>query len=101
MVYANIQGYAKFKAKFHNVSIRAWEDPVKKWYDFPYLATDDAIDTMLDQWLAEWCFTTDLAVGGSKSAMQKKKEAKLKMTQLTEKRKKEAADKAQADRNVV
>ena len=54
-----------------------------------YLAKDDAIDAVLDKWLAEWHTTTNLAVGGSKSAAQKKKdEAKLKMAQLVEKRKK-------------
>jgi len=57
-----------------------WKDPAQKWYDLPYLAMDCAIDATLDQWLAEWRTTTDLAVGGSKSAAQKRKEeAKLKM----------------------
>lgn len=70
--------------------------------DFPYLATDDAIDVELDQWPIEWLSTIDLAVGGSKSIVQKKKEeAKLKMTQLAEKRKKEATDKAQVDHEVA
>ena len=45
-----------------------------------YLATNIAINAVLDKWSAEWHTTTDLAVGGSKSAAQKKKEeAKFKM----------------------
>lgn len=57
---------------------------------------------VLDQWPTEWCTTIDLVVGGSKSTAQKKKEeAKLKMTQLAEKRKKEATDKAHVEREAV
>jgi len=79
-VYANLQSYAEFKADFHQISIKAQKDPAQKWYDLSYLATDDAIDAMLDKWPAECRTTTDLAMGGSKSATQKKKEeAKLKM----------------------
>lgn len=102
MVYANLQGYAKFKVDFHQVSIKARKDPSQKWYDLPYLETDDAIDAMLNQWPVDWHFTTDLSMGRSKFATQKKKEeAKLKMTHLAEKRKEEAIDKAQAEREVV
>lgn len=80
MVYANLQSYAEFKADFHRISIRAWKDPAKKWYSFPYLAIDDAIDVVFDKWPTEWHTSMDLAVGGRKFAAQKKKEeAKLKM----------------------
>ena len=80
-VYANLQGYAKFKANFHNVFIRAQKELAQKWYDLPYLAIDDAIDAVLNQWPVEWHATTDLEVGGRNSAAQRKKEeAKLKMT---------------------
>lgn len=48
-VYTNLQGYAKFKSNFHHVSIRVQKDPPWKWYDFPYLEMDDAIDAVLDQ----------------------------------------------------
>lgn len=59
---------------------------------------DDAIDVVLDKWPTEWCTPTDWVVGGSKSSTQKKKdEAKLKMAQLVEKRKKEIAKKAKAE----
>lgn len=101
-VYTNLQGYVEFKANFHHVSIRAWKDPAQKWYDLPYLAMDDVIDAVLDQWPTEWRTTTDLAMGGSKYTTQRKKEeAKIKMTQLAEKRKKEATEKAQAERKAV
>lgn len=94
-VFSNLQGYAEFKADFHNVAIRAWKDPVQKLYDLPYLATHDAIDVVLDRWPAEWRTTTYLVVRGSNSTTQKnKEEAKLKVTQLAKKRKKEATDKA-------
>ena len=97
-MYANLQSYVEFKADFHRVSIRVWKDPTQKWYDLLYLTADDAIDAVLDKWPAEWHTTIDLAVGGSKSATQKKKdEAKLKIAQLIEKRKKEAAEKAKAE----
>lgn len=65
MLYANLQGYVEFKADFHRVSIMAWKDHAHKWYDLPYLETDDAIDAVLDQWLVEWCSTIDLAAHGS------------------------------------
>jgi len=72
-----------------------WKDPLQKWYDLLYLATDDAIDAMLDKWSAEWHTTMELVVGGSKSNTQnKKEEAKLKMAHLVENRKKEATEKA-------
>lgn len=62
------------------------------WYDLPYFATDDAIDSVLDRWLEELHTTSNLAVRTSKFFTQcKKEEAKLKMSQLAEKRKKEAA----------
>ncbi len=94
-VFANLKGYSKFKAYFHHVAIKVRKDLAQKWYDLPYLATYEFIDGVLDRWPAEWCSTTNLAMGGSKSSTQRKKEeAKLKMTQLAKKRKKETANKA-------
>ena len=58
----------EFKADFRHVSIRAWKDPAQTWYELLYLETDDAIDAVLDRWPIEWHTTTDLGVGGSKSA---------------------------------
>ena len=79
-MFDNLQGYIDFKEYFHHVAIRAWRDPVQKWYDLPYLETDDDIDAILDQWLEKWCTIADLAVGGRNSAAQRKKEeAKLRM----------------------
>jgi len=86
IVFDNLHGYAESKAYFHHVVIRVWKDLAHKWYDLHYLETNDAIDAVLDQWLAEWHTTTDLVVGGRKSVMQRKKEeAKLNMMQLAEK----------------
>ena len=80
-MFANLQGYIEFKAGFHHLSIRARKDPAKTWYDLPYLATDDAIDVVLDRWSTEWCTTSDLVVRARKSTTQRKKEeAKIKMT---------------------
>lgn len=84
------------------MSIKAQKDPAQTWYDLPYLETCDAIDAVLDRWPVEWCTISSLAVVGSKSAAQKKKEeAKLKMTQLAKKRKKEVLGKAQVERNAT
>jgi len=52
-VHANPQSYVEFKADFHRISIRAQKDLAQKWYDLLYLTTDDAIDAMLDKWLAK------------------------------------------------
>lgn len=78
--FEKLQEYMEFKADFHHVSIRVWKDPEKKWHNLPYLATDDVITTILDCWMVDWCNATDLTVGSSKTAVQRKKEeAKLKM----------------------
>ena len=66
-IYANLQSYVDFKANFHQISISERKDPAQKWHDFPYLATDDAIDVVLDKWSAEWHTTMELAVGGRNS----------------------------------
>ena len=46
-VFANLQGYTKFKVDFHHVSIKARKDPEQTWYDLPYLEMDDVIDVVL------------------------------------------------------
>lgn len=72
--------YEKFKTDFHHVSIRVWKDYEHKWYDFPYLAMDDAIQAFIDNWPTEWNNASDLTAGSSKTlAEQKKEEAKLNM----------------------
>jgi len=52
----------------------AWKEPTQELHNFLYLAIDDAIDVGLDKWLAEWRTTMDLAMGGSNSTAQKKKD---------------------------
>jgi len=69
-IFEQLSEYVEFKVKFHCVSIRAWKDPKKKWYDLPYLAMDDAIITVLESWPAEWRTALDLSAGSSKSAMK-------------------------------
>lgn len=94
-VFSNLHIYAEFKEDFHHVSIRAQKDPAQTWYALPYLATDDTIDAVLDHWSAKSHTTAKLAMRGKKFVVERKKEeAKLKMTQLAKKRKKEVADKA-------
>jgi len=59
------------------------------------LASDDAIDVVLDRWPVEWRTTSHLAVGSSKSVTQhKNEEAKLKKAQLAKKGKKEVIGKS-------
>jgi len=85
----------EFKVGFQHVSIRVQKDLGQKGQDLPYLETDDVIDVVLDRWLAKWHNASDSVMGSSKSTVQhKKEEAKLKMAQLAENRKKEADDKA-------
>jgi len=42
-VYEQLSEYVEFKANFHRVYIRAQKDSQQRWFDMPYLATDDAI----------------------------------------------------------
>ena len=60
---------------------------------------DDAITVVLESWQIEWRTTLDLSSGSSKYAVKKNKEvAKLKMEQLAERWRKQAKDKAKAER---
>lgn len=91
-VYNNLQSFAEFKADFHHIYIRALKDPAKKWNELPYMATDDVIFDVLEAWPLEWCTPAISSVEEGKSAAQKKKkESKLWVAQLAEKRRKEAA----------
>lgn len=79
---------------FHYVSIRAWKDPQKKWYDIPYLTTDDVITMVLESWKSEWRMALDLSVGSSKSTVKKNKgDVRLMMELLAERRRNEVEDK--------
>jgi len=79
-ILEQLSRYAEFKADFHCISIQARKDLEHKWYDLPYLVTDDAIAVVLNHWLAEWCTASNLLVGSSKSTgKQKKEEAESKI----------------------
>ena len=91
-VYNSLQSFEEFKVEFHHVYVRACKNPTKKWNEFMYLATDDVIFAILESWPPEWCTPTIFMLEMEKSATQRKKEeAKLQMTQLADKRRKEAA----------
>lgn len=74
-VFEQLSGYTKFKVDFHHVYIRARKDLDQKWYDIPYLATDDAIVKVLKHWPTDWHTSLDLATRTSKSSEKQKKEA--------------------------
>lgn len=68
-VFSKLHEYVEFKENFQRISIRESKDPKQKWHDLPYLATNDAINAVLDHWLAEWHTASDSAVGSRKSAV--------------------------------
>lgn len=86
----------EFKADFHCIYIWTWKDSHKKWFDLPYLATDDSIEEV--HWPIKWHSSSDLATGTSKSLEKKQKEAaKQKVQQLAKKWKKDVKEKAQVE----
>jgi len=92
MVYNSLQSFSEFKADFHHVYIRARKDLAKMWHELPYLAIDDVIFAVLESWPPEWHAPASSVVEAEKSATQRKKEeAKLRMAQLVEKCRNEAA----------
>lgn len=46
-IFEQLSDYVEFKARFHCVPMQARKDPEHKWYDLPYLTTDDAIAMVL------------------------------------------------------
>ena len=58
---------------------------MKEWTKLPFISMDDAIFTALETWPQEWC-TPDLAGMEKAIAQQRKKETKLHIMQLVEKR---------------
>ena len=64
----------EFKVEFHQVYIWALKDLDQKWYDLPYLATNDAILEVLKRWPTDWHSPSDLTVETSKSMEKQKKE---------------------------
>jgi len=49
-MFEKLLGYSDFKANFHYVEIWVRKDPQQKWFDLPYLATDDAIEEVVKRW---------------------------------------------------
>ena len=50
VVTRNLQQFAEFKVDMHNIFIRACKDSTKQWMKLPFVATDDAIFTVLEVW---------------------------------------------------
>ena len=73
-IFEQLSRYVEFKADFHNVYIWGRKDPKKKWFDLPYLATDNAIEEVIKRWLADYHSPSDLIVGTRKSMEKKKKD---------------------------
>lgn len=69
----------------HNIFIKAHKDLVKQWMKLPFVATDDAIFTILDAcppgMVCPRYFQTREA-----TTQKNKDDAKLRVTQLAEKR---------------
>ena len=59
-VYNSLQSFAEFNADMHNIYISARKDPTKQWTKLHFVATDDAIFSVLEAWLPEWR-TPDIA----------------------------------------
>lgn len=74
--------------------IRVRKDPQQKWFNLPYLATNDGIQETIKPWLSNWHTPSDLAVGTSKSMEDEKKDTTTQKVQLAEKCRKEAEEKA-------
>lgn len=47
-VYNSLQSFAEFKADMHNIYLRARKDPANEWKKLLFVATDDAIFTILE-----------------------------------------------------
>lgn len=60
-------------------------DPAKEWKILPFIATDNAIFTALEKRPSEW-HASDLEGMERAAAQQRKKDTKLRITQLDEKR---------------
>jgi len=60
----------------HNIFIRARKDPMKQWMKLPFVATDDAIFTVLESWPPKWC-APDIAELERSAVQKKKNDAKL------------------------
>jgi len=88
-VYNSLQRFAEFKVDMHNIYIRVHKDPTKQWIKLPFVDTEDAIFYVLEAWQLEW-HTPDIAKTKKFVVQKKKDDAKLCITQLAEKQRKEA-----------
>lgn len=79
MVYNNLQSFANFKDDMHNIYMRAWKDPKKQWMKLPFVATDNAIFTVLETWPLEW-YALDLAELEKATSHKEKDDAELCVT---------------------
>lgn len=89
-VHNSLHIFSDFKADMHNIYIRARKDLAKQWMKLLFLATNDAIFTVLETWPPEWC-AQNLGELEKAAAQKKKDDAKLCVTQLEEKRQNEKA----------
>lgn len=49
-MFKNLLGYAELKVDFHNIYVQLHKNPNQKWFDLPYLATDDVISEVIKHW---------------------------------------------------
>ena len=78
----------EFKADMHNLYIRAPKGPAQKWVKLLFIATDDAIFVIMESWPSEWR-APDLAAMEKIATQQQKKDTKLHIAQLAERRRQE------------
>lgn len=74
----------------HNIYIRARKDPVQQWTKQPFVATNNAIFTVLEAWPPEW-HAPDLFKLEKVATQKWKQKSKLCITQLAERWKNEKA----------
>ena len=54
-VAAKYQRIIQFTIGPHSIYIQARQDPDKRWLPLAYKVTDEELDTIFQEWLAEWC----------------------------------------------
>lgn len=69
----------------HNLYIRVRKDPVQEWVKFLFIATNDAIFEVIALWSPEWR-APDLAQLEKIATQQKRRETKLCITKLVERK---------------
>lgn len=84
-VYNNLQIPTEFKADMHNQYIRACKDKARTCVKLPFIAMDGAIFDVMASWSPEW-HAPDLVELEKITAQQRKKETKLRMAQLAERK---------------